>query len=62
MRYFRTENNELVNMLDHTVKMISDNSNVRIYIGTDSQNYAGVTKFVTWTLLLGKIHPNFLVY
>lgn len=47
MRYFRTEQGELVNVVDHTLEMIKDNPNVRIYIGTDSQVYGPETEFVT---------------
>ncbi len=47
MRWFRTEKEERVNLVEHTKKVISENQNVRIYVGCDSQDYGQETKFVT---------------
>lgn len=47
-RYFRTEEGELVNAIEHTVSQIATfPDNLRIYIATDSQNYGGKTVYVT---------------
>ncbi len=47
MRYFRKENRDLVNLIDHTIEMVANNPNLRIYIGTDSQSYGSKTVFAT---------------
>lgn len=46
--YFRTEEGELVNVIDHTISQLATfPDNLRIYIATDSQNYGGKTVYVT---------------
>ena len=47
MNYFKTEGGEIVKVLDHTLKVIKENPDVRITIGTDSQDYADKSRFVT---------------
>lgn len=47
MRWFRTEKGERVNLIEHTRKVISENKNVRVYLGCDSQDYAHSTVFAT---------------
>ena len=46
MRY-KTLQGKVVNIADYAVKMVKEDPNVRIYIGTDSQNFARKTTMVT---------------
>lgn len=46
-KYFRTEEGERVNIVEHTLEQIEKWPNLTIRIGTDSQNYSGVTRYVT---------------
>lgn len=46
-RYFRTEEGDLVNSVEHTLDQINKWSNLKIFIGTDSQNFSSVTRYVT---------------
>ena len=46
-KYFKTEQGELVNIVEHTLDQIEKWPNLRIRIGTDSQNYSGITRYVT---------------
>lgn len=47
MRFFKNEQRQLVNIVEHTVKMFCENPNMRIYIGTDSQDQGHETKYAT---------------
>lgn len=47
MKYFKTEQGKLVNLIEYTLDIIRNNPEIRIYIGSDSQNYSDKTKFVT---------------
>ena len=44
---FITEDNQNVNLINHTLEMIKLNPSLIIRIGTDSQNFSDKTKFVT---------------
>lgn len=46
-KYFRTEEGERVNIVEHTLQQIEKWPNLTIRIGTDSQNYSGITRYVT---------------
>lgn len=46
-KYFRKENGELVNIVEHTLEQLEKWPNLKIYIGTDSQNFSGLTVYVT---------------
>lgn len=46
-KYFRTEEGERVNVVEHTLQQIEKWPNLIIRIGTDSQNYSGITRYVT---------------
>jgi predicted RNase H-related nuclease YkuK (DUF458 family) len=46
-RWFRTEQNLLVDIVDHTIQQVKEHDNIEIYIGTDSQNHGHVTKYST---------------
>lgn len=46
-KYFKTEQGELVNIVEHTLDQIQKWPNLVIRIGTDSQNYSGITRYVT---------------
>lgn len=47
VRYFRTEQGDLVNCIDHCLQEVKKHPDLRIYIGTDSQNYGANTVYVT---------------
>jgi predicted RNase H-related nuclease YkuK (DUF458 family) len=46
-KYFKTEQGEKVNIVEHTLDQIQKWPNLTIRIGTDSQNYGGITRYVT---------------
>jgi predicted RNase H-related nuclease YkuK (DUF458 family) len=46
-KYFWTEEGERVNIVEHTLEQIEKWPNLTIRIGTDSQNYSGITRYVT---------------
>lgn len=46
-KYFRTEEGERVNIVEHTLQQIEKWPNLTIRIGTDSQNYSSITRYVT---------------
>lgn len=46
-KYFRTEAGERINLIDHILQEIDKNQDLRIYIGTDSQDKDGKTKYAT---------------
>lgn len=46
-KYFTTEWGEKVNIVEHTLEQIEKWPNLVIRIGTDSQNYSGITRYVT---------------
>lgn len=46
-KYFRTENGDRVNIVQHTLEQIEKWNNLKIYIGSDSQDYNGETVFAT---------------
>lgn len=45
-KYFRTEEGKLVDILDYTIDQVKKNSDVKIYIGTDSQVKGSIIEFV----------------
>lgn len=46
-KYFKNEQKELVNIIEHTLEQLDKWPNMKIYIGTDSQNYSDITRYVT---------------
>ncbi len=46
-KYFRKENGELVNIIEHCVDQLSFYPSLKIYIATDSQNYGAKTVYAT---------------
>lgn len=46
-KYFRTKEGKLVNIVEHTLEQIQMNPNVKIYIGTDSQDVGEKTDYAT---------------
>lgn len=46
-KYFRTEEKERVNIVQHTLEQIEKWPNLKIYVGTDSQDFSGDTIYVT---------------
>lgn len=46
-RYFTTEEEDRVNVIDHTIEQINKWPNLKIYIGTDSQDKKRVTRYAT---------------
>jgi predicted RNase H-related nuclease YkuK (DUF458 family) len=46
-KYFKTQSGERVNVVEHTLEQIQKWPNLRIYVGTDSQDYGKITRFVT---------------
>lgn len=46
-KYFRTEQGERVNIVEHTLDQLKKWPNLKIYIGTDSQDYSGITRYAT---------------
>lgn len=46
-KYFKTEQGGRVNIVEHTLEQIDKWPNLTIRVGTDSQNYGSVTRYVT---------------
>lgn len=46
-KYFRTKEGKLVNIVEHTLEQIKQHPNVKIYIGTDSQDEGAKTEYAT---------------
>jgi predicted RNase H-related nuclease YkuK (DUF458 family) len=46
-KYFRTREGEKVNVVEHTLDQIKKWPNLKIYIGTDAQDYGKITRFAT---------------
>lgn len=46
-KYFRTEEGQLVNVIEHALQQIEAYPNLKIYIATDSQNYGAKSVYVT---------------
>lgn len=44
---FRTEEGLKINLVEHTLEQIQKWPNLKIYVGTDSQNYSGITRYIT---------------
>lgn len=52
IRYFKIlETNERVDLLEYIADKIKENPYIKIYIGTDSQNYGGFTHYATAVVL-----------
>ena len=51
-KYFKVlETNQKVDLLQYIVDKIKENPNLKIYIGTDSQNFGGFTHYATAVVL-----------
>ena len=46
-KYFRTQEGELVNIVEHTLEQVNKWNNLSVYIGSDSQVYGGIIRYVT---------------
>lgn len=46
-RYFKTQQGAKVDVVDHTLEQIKLLPSLKLHIGTDSQDYGGITRFVT---------------
>lgn len=46
-RYFKTQEGERVNVVEHTLEQLNKWPHLKIYVGTDSQSYSGITRYVT---------------
>lgn len=52
IRYFNVlETNEKVDLLEYIAEKIKENPYIKIYIGTDSQNFGGYTHYATAVVL-----------
>lgn len=52
MKYFKTlELGEKVELVDYVIQKLVENKHIKIYIGTDSQNYGGFTHYATCVVL-----------
>lgn len=47
MKYFRTEENDLVDILEHSIEQVKLFPDLKIHIATDSQNYGAKTVYAT---------------
>lgn len=47
MKYYRTENGVLVNVIEHTIEELIVNPDLKVYVSTDSQNYGASTVYAT---------------
>lgn len=46
-KYFRTQEGERVNIIEHTLDQLQKWPNLKMYVGTDSQDYGAITRYVT---------------
>lgn len=46
-KYFKTQEGEKVNIIDHTLEQLNKWPNLKMYIGTDAQDYGKITRFAT---------------
>lgn len=46
-KYFRTQEGERVNIVEHTLEQLDKWPHLKVYIGTDSQDYGSITRYVT---------------
>ena len=46
-KYFRTESGERVNIVEHSLDQLKLWPNLRVYIGTDSQDFGKITRYAT---------------
>lgn len=46
-RFFRTQEGKRVDVVDHTLEQIKMHPNLRMYVGTDAQDYGDTTRFAT---------------
>jgi predicted RNase H-related nuclease YkuK (DUF458 family) len=46
-KYFKNRDGETVNIVNHTIEQLEKWPNLTIYIGTDSQCYGDITRYVT---------------
>lgn len=46
-KYFRTIDGKLINIVEHTLEQIKNHPNVKIYIGTDSQDEGQYSEYAT---------------
>lgn len=46
-RYFKTQEGLKVDVVDHTLEQIKKFPTLKMHIGTDSQDYGAITRFVT---------------
>ena len=46
-KYFRTKDGKLVNIVEHTLEQLRLYPNLKVYVGTDSQDYGKITRYVT---------------
>ena len=46
-KYFRTQQGELVNIVEHTLEQLEKWPNLKVYIGSDGQCYGDKTRYAT---------------
>ncbi len=46
-KYFRTQTGERVNIIEHTIEQINKWPNLKMFVGTDAQDYGKITRFAT---------------
>jgi predicted RNase H-related nuclease YkuK (DUF458 family) len=46
-KYFRTQQGERVNVIEHTLDQLKKWPNLKMYVGSDSQDYGKITRSVT---------------
>lgn len=46
-KFFKDEEGKLHNIIEHTLEQIEKWPNLKIYVGTDSQVYGGIVRYVT---------------
>lgn len=46
-RFFATQEGKKIDVVDHTLEQINKWPNLKMYIGTDAQDYGSITRFAT---------------
>lgn len=62
-KYFKVlETNEQVDLLEHIASKIAENPYLKVYVGTDSQNYGGFTHYAITVVLRDGVKGGHVLY
>lgn len=62
MKYFKTEDNKIVDILEHCVEQLNEFPNLKILVSTDSQNFGANTVYATAVVFRHGIRGAHYIY